>query len=40
LLRDQAPALRDRLQEAHDIFSLIEEQLPALLEQVENERKK
>ncbi|MFN2227300.1 MAG: GbsR/MarR family transcriptional regulator [Anaerolineae bacterium] len=36
LLRDQDPELRSRLQEAHDMFSLIEEELPALLERVEN----
>jgi hypothetical protein len=31
--------LRERLQEAHDMFSLIEEELPALLERVENRHK-
>ena len=36
LLQDQEPALRERLQEAHDMFSMIEEELPALLERVEN----
>jgi len=35
LLQDRDPALRDRLQEAHDMFSLIEEELPDLLERVE-----
>jgi DNA-binding transcriptional regulator GbsR (MarR family) len=35
LLRDRDPALRDRLQEAHDMFSLIEDELPALLERLE-----
>jgi DNA-binding transcriptional regulator GbsR (MarR family) len=39
LLEDRGPALRERLQEAHDMFSLIEEELPALLERVENKRK-
>jgi DNA-binding transcriptional regulator GbsR (MarR family) len=39
LLREQDPALRERLQEAHDMFSLIEEELPALLERVENRHK-
>jgi DNA-binding transcriptional regulator GbsR (MarR family) len=39
LLQDRNPALRKRLQEAHDMFSLIEEELPALLERVENKRK-
>ena len=38
LLQDEDPAMRARLQEAHDMFSLIEEQLPALLERVEAER--
>jgi DNA-binding transcriptional regulator GbsR (MarR family) len=38
LLKDEDPAVRARLQEAHDMFSLIEEQLPALLERVEAER--
>jgi len=38
LLKDEEPSLRARLQEAHDMFSLIEEQLPALLERVEAER--
>jgi DNA-binding transcriptional regulator GbsR (MarR family) len=38
LLKDETPELRVRLQEAHDMFSLIEEQLPALLERVEAER--
>ncbi len=40
LLRDQDPALRERLQEAHDMFSLIEDELPALLERVENRHKR
>ena len=38
LLEDQPPALRERLQEAHDMFSQIEEELPALLRRIENER--
>jgi DNA-binding transcriptional regulator GbsR (MarR family) len=38
LLEDEPPALRERLQEAHDMFSLIEQELPALLERVEAER--
>jgi DNA-binding transcriptional regulator GbsR (MarR family) len=37
LLRDQDLALRERLQEAHDMFSLIEQELPRLLERVEHE---
>jgi len=36
LLQGQDPALHERLQEAHDMFSLIEEELPALLERVEH----
>lgn len=36
LLQDREPALRERLQEAHDMFSMIEDELPALLERVEN----
>jgi DNA-binding transcriptional regulator GbsR (MarR family) len=40
LLREQEPALRERLQEAHDMFSLIEDELPALLERVENRHKR
>ena len=38
LLHDKDPALREHLQEAHDMFSLIEEELPALLRRIENER--
>jgi DNA-binding transcriptional regulator GbsR (MarR family) len=38
LLRDEPPALRERLQEAHDMFSQIEEELPALLQRIEDER--
>jgi DNA-binding transcriptional regulator GbsR (MarR family) len=38
LLKDEDTTIRTRLQEAHDMFSLIEEQLPALLERVEAER--
>jgi DNA-binding transcriptional regulator GbsR (MarR family) len=38
LLKDEDPAMRARLQEAHDMFSLIEQELPALLERVEAER--
>jgi len=40
LLQDKDPALRGRLQEAHDMFSLIEEELPALLERVETRHRK
>ncbi len=38
LLKDEDPTLRERLQEAHDMFSLIEDQLPALLRRIENQR--
>ena len=38
LLQEELPALRERLQEAHDMFSQIEEELPALLRRIENER--
>jgi DNA-binding transcriptional regulator GbsR (MarR family) len=37
LLQDRDPFLQERLQEAHDIFSKIEDQLPGLLERVERE---
>jgi DNA-binding transcriptional regulator GbsR (MarR family) len=40
LLQEKDPALRGRLQEAHDMFSLIEEELPALLERVETRHRK
>lgn len=40
LLRDKDPALQRRLQEAHDMFSLLEEELPALLERVETLHKR
>jgi DNA-binding transcriptional regulator GbsR (MarR family) len=38
LLQGEEPELRERLQEAHDMFSLIEDELPALLERIEMER--
>jgi len=38
LLKDEPFALRERLQEAHDMFSLIEEQLPVLLRRIEQDR--
>jgi DNA-binding transcriptional regulator GbsR (MarR family) len=38
LLKDEPPALRERLQEAHDMFSLIEQEFPVLLERIEAER--
>ena len=37
LLKDDPPGLRERLQEAHDMFSQIEEELPVLLKRIENE---
>ena len=39
LLQASDPALRERLQEAHDMFSMIEDELPVLLERVENKHK-
>lgn len=39
LLQGRDPTLSGRLQEAHDMFSLIEEELPALLERVETRRR-
>jgi DNA-binding transcriptional regulator GbsR (MarR family) len=39
LLHDQDPELRSRFQEAHDMFSVIEEELPTLLERVEKKHK-
>ncbi|NBD35531.1 MAG: MarR family transcriptional regulator [Chloroflexi bacterium] len=38
LLQDEPPELRARLQEAHDMFSLIEDELPALLRRIEEQR--
>lgn len=38
LLKDEDPSLRERLQEAHDMFSLIEDELPALLKRIEAQR--
>ena len=35
LLQGRDPTVRERLQEAHDMFSLIEEELPTLLEWME-----
>jgi len=39
LLKDEDPALRERLQEAHDMFSLIEDQLPTLLDRIDEQRR-
>ena len=38
LLKDEDPSMRARLQEAHDMFSQIEQELPLLLERIEAER--
>jgi DNA-binding transcriptional regulator GbsR (MarR family) len=38
LMQDKPEELRERLLEAHDLFSLIEEQMPAMLETLEKER--
>ena len=38
LLQDEPPELRSRLQEAHDMFSLIENELPDLLRRIEEQR--
>lgn len=38
LLKGDPPALQERLQEAHDMFSLIEQELPALLRRIEEQR--
>lgn len=38
VLKEEPPQLRERLQEAHDMFSRIEEELPALLEHIEKKR--
>mgnify|MGYP000879539901 CR=1 FL=1 len=38
LLEDEDLTLRARLQEAHDMFSLIEEVLPSLLKRIEEQR--
>lgn len=37
LLQNEAPALKERLQEAHDMFSLIETEFPLMLERFERE---
>jgi len=38
LLEGQPPELKERLQEAHDLFSTLEAKFPALLAKLENER--
>ncbi len=39
LLESQPPEQKERLQEAHDLFSFIEERFPLLLESLEEQRK-
>jgi DNA-binding transcriptional regulator GbsR (MarR family) len=38
LMQDKPPALKERLQEAHDLFSFVEQEFPALLEALEKQR--
>ncbi len=38
LLADQPPEMQQRLQEAHDLFSLVEERFPAIIETLEQAR--
>ncbi len=38
LLGDKPPAMQERLQEAHDLFSLVEERFPAIIESLEQAR--
>ena len=38
MLKGEPPELRERLQEAHNLFSRIEEEMPALLEHIEKQR--
>jgi DNA-binding transcriptional regulator GbsR (MarR family) len=38
LMQDKPEELRERLLEAHDLFSLMEDQMPAMLETLEKER--
>ena len=40
LMIQKPPALQERLQEAHDLFSFVEERFPALLDELERERSK
>lgn len=40
LMDGKPEAMKERLQEAHDLFSLLEERFPALLEHLEKERKR
>jgi DNA-binding transcriptional regulator GbsR (MarR family) len=38
LMQEQPPDLQERLQEAHDLFSFIEQEFPALLKALEKKR--
>jgi len=38
LMTDHPPALRERLQDAHDLFSFIEQEFPTLLNTLEKQR--
>lgn len=38
LLQDKSPELQERLQEAHDLFSFIEQEFPTLLNALEKKR--
>jgi hypothetical protein len=39
LMKGKTPALRERLLEAHDLFSTVEQEFPALLNSLEAKRK-
>ena len=39
LIQDQPAELKERLQEAHDMFSTLEESLPVMLEKLEEEKR-
>jgi hypothetical protein len=38
LMQDKQPELQERLQEAHDLFSTIEQEFPTLLKDLEKKR--
>jgi FMN phosphatase YigB (HAD superfamily) len=38
LMSNKPPEMRERLQEAHDLFSYIEEHFPPLLNELESQR--
>lgn len=40
LMEGKPEAMKERLEEAHDLFSMIEERFPALLQELEEERRK